>query len=72
MKVLDLIFKSNQGKLHTLKLNYVNENLAEATVKQAMEQISQSELFKKGDEIIYATPIKAKYVTTTDNPVTSF
>ncbi len=69
MKVLDLVFKSNLNKIHTLKLNYVNESLDEATVKAAMQAIADAKLFDKQGEELYAVPVSAKYVTTTDDVI---
>lgn len=67
MKTLNLTFKGSLNKTHTLKLRYANNNLDAKTVKAAMEQISQANLFEKGGEALYLTPVSAKYVTTTED-----
>ncbi len=67
MKTLNLTFKGSLGKAHTMKLKYANDNLDEATVRAAMDQISKTKLFvNKDGEELYATPVSAKYVMTTD------
>lgn len=69
MKSLDLAFRSAiGGAVHHLKLNYVNTDLDAETVKAAMQQIADSELFvdKKGEQM-YTKPISATYVTEQDN-----
>lgn len=69
MKTLNLTFKSNMAKSHTLKLNYAHENLDEKTVRDAMAKIAGAGLFQKGDEIYYTTPYSAKYVSTVDEVI---
>lgn len=64
MKTLNLVFKSNNGKKHLLKMSYANDNLDEHTVRQAMDKIVDADLFVKGDEHLYAVPLAAKYVDT--------
>ncbi|MBB1063526.1 DUF2922 domain-containing protein [Limosilactobacillus fastidiosus] len=64
MKTLNLMFKGSLGKKHLLKLSYANDQLNAATVRQAMNQLSNTHLFFKNDEDIYATPVSAKYVDT--------
>jgi Protein of unknown function (DUF2922). len=69
MKSLDLAFRSAiGGAVHHLKLNYVNTDLDAETVKAAMQQIADAELFvdKKGEQM-YAKPISATYVTEQDD-----
>lgn len=69
MKSLNLTFKGSLGKSHTLKLAYANDNLDPATIKKAMQQLSDLDLFVANDEKIYAQPVSAKYVETTVTPV---
>lgn len=69
MKTLNLSFKGSLGKGHTLKINYANEHLDEATVRAAMQKIVQSELIKKDDDLLFIRPASAKYVTTTDEVI---
>lgn len=64
MKTLNLTFKGSLGKKHLLKLSYANDNLSAETVRAAMKQISDTHMFFKNDEEIYATPVSAKYVDT--------
>ena len=66
MKSLNLTFKTNKGKKHLLKLSYANSDLDAKTVRQAMDLIATSNLFKKGDEQLFVTPLSAKYVDTVD------
>lgn len=64
MKTLNLTFKGSLGKKHLLKLSYASENLSAATVREAMEKIAAAHAFTKGDEVMYVTPVSAKYVDT--------
>lgn len=66
MKSLNLTFKTSKGKKHLLKLGYANSNLDAKTVRQAMNLIATSGLFKKDDEQLCAIPLAAKYVDTVD------
>ncbi|MGM9908185.1 DUF2922 domain-containing protein [Limosilactobacillus sp.] len=59
MKSLNLTFKTNKGKKHLLKLSYANSNLDAKTVRQAMDLIASSNLFKKGDELRKVTKTSA-------------
>lgn len=71
MKTLNLSFKGSLGKGHSLKLKYANDQLDEATVRNAMQKIVDSQLFGKDDEQLYLRVASAKYVTTTDEPIFS-
>lgn len=71
MKTLNLSFKGSLGKGHSLKLKYANDQLDEATVRNAMQKIVDSQLFGKDDEQLYLRVSSAKYVTTTDEPIFS-
>lgn len=64
MKTLNLTFKGSLGKKHLLKLSYAKEDLSEATVRQAMNDIAKTHMFFSKDEDIYAEPLAAKYVDT--------
>lgn len=71
MKMLDLGFRSKvSGTIHHLKLKYVNTNLDADSIKKTMQDIAALDMFinKKG-ELIYSTPISAKYVETTEDVV---
>ena len=71
MKTLNLSFQGSLGKGHSLKLKYANDKLDEATVRNAMQKIVDSQLFGKDDEQLYLRVASAKYVTTTDEPIFS-
>lgn len=71
MKTLNLSFKGSLGKGHSLKLKYANDQLDEATVRNAIQKIVDSQLFGKDDEQLYLRVASAKYVTTTDKPIFS-
>ncbi|GLB47277.1 hypothetical protein WR164_12560 [Philodulcilactobacillus myokoensis] len=68
MRHLELVFKSEDNKVKKLKLNYVNESLTEATIKQAMADMASLQMFKKDGVSMYAKPVAAQYV---DNNTTS-
>ena len=67
MKTLNLTFKGSLGKTHVMKLHYASDQLDAKTVQAAMDQIANAHLFAKDGEELYATPVSAKYVTTTDD-----
>lgn len=69
MKTLNLTFKGSLGKKHLLKLSYAKEDLSEATVRQAMQEIANTHMFNSKDEDIYAEPLCAKYVDTVATPI---
>ncbi|HJA72735.1 MAG TPA: DUF2922 domain-containing protein [Candidatus Limosilactobacillus faecipullorum] len=69
MKTLNLTFKGSLGKTHTLKLNYASDGLSKELVQASMDKIAATKLFIKEGEILYAIPVSAKYVTTTENVV---
>lgn len=69
MQSLNLVFKGSLGKTHTLKLNYAKGDLSEDVIRQAMTKLSQTKAFVTDDEELYATPVAAKYVTTTEKYV---
>ena len=71
MNTLNLSFKGSLGKGHSLKLKYANDQLDEATVRNAMQKIVDSQLFGKDDEQLYLRVASAKYVTTIDEPIFS-
>ncbi|KIS03505.1 DUF2922 domain-containing protein [Paucilactobacillus wasatchensis] len=71
MKSLNLLFKGNLGKTHTLKLAYANDNLDAKTVKATMDKLAELDLFVSNGEKIYAQPVSAKYIETTVTPVYS-
>lgn len=62
MKQLQLKYHTSEGKSKTMSVNYVDQELDAATVKEAMGQIAASKIFVKGSVYLYDTPIAAKYV----------
>lgn len=69
MKSLNLIYKGSLGKTHQLKLNYVKEGLTKDEIMTQMKALAGSKLFAKDGEQLYAQPIAAKYITTTEETV---
>lgn len=69
MKSLNLTYKGSLGKTHLLKLNYVKDGLTKEQIAQQMEALSNSQLFTKDGEQLYAQPVSAKYVTTTEEVI---
>lgn len=69
MKVLHLVFKGSLGKRHTIKVPYAVDGLTAETVKGVMDKIVATKLFAKDGEELYAFPVSAKYVTTTEEAV---
>ncbi|MDO4902912.1 MAG: DUF2922 domain-containing protein [Limosilactobacillus sp.] len=69
MKTLNLTFKGSLGKKHVMKLNYASENLSAETVRQAMKDMASSQAFANDTEILYVTPLSAKYTETVTTPL---
>ena len=46
MKTLKLTFRSGSHSTRTMQLKYVAEELDEATIKQAMQEIGELQLFE--------------------------
>ncbi|ANZ57422.1 DUF2922 domain-containing protein [Fructilactobacillus lindneri] len=69
MKILELVFKSEQHKIRTMKLNYTNQNLQEAETKALMNRIVALEMFKKDGINLYATPVAARYAESKSYPI---
>lgn len=65
MKQLQMTFQNSEGKRSLLSLNDVKQDLDEATVKGAMQNIAQSKLFIKDDVALYDAIVGAKYVERT-------
>ncbi|BDR55451.1 DUF2922 domain-containing protein [Xylocopilactobacillus apis] len=69
-KVLQLKFKNEAGKNTSMSFTYVNDNLSRETVAKAMEDLAALDLFKDKDgNLLYKTPVSAKYVETTETEV---
>lgn len=71
MKTLSLTFKGSLGKTHVLKLNYAKDGLDKDTMLKQMTALAKSDLFSKDGERIYATPVSAKYIKTTEEIIVS-
>ena len=69
MKTLKLTFRSGSHSTRTIQLKYVAEELDEATIKQAMQEISGLQLFENKGIQLYVDPIKAEYVDTEEKVV---
>ncbi|USS89216.1 DUF2922 domain-containing protein [Fructilactobacillus cliffordii] len=69
MKLLELVFKSEQHKVRTLQLNYANQNLEAAQVEDLMKRIAALEMFKKDGVNLYATPVAARYAENNKYPI---
>lgn len=68
-KVLKLVFKNSKGKKSNLTLQSPKDNLDEATVKTAMENIVKSKVFEKEEVNMYASVVGAKYYTTQSDSI---
>lgn len=68
MKKLDLGFRSaTKNTTHHLQLKYVKDELDVDVIKEAMNQIAELGIFSnKNGEAIYAKPVSASYVDTTE------
>lgn len=72
MKTLKLTFRSGSHSTRTIQLKYVAEELDEATIKQAMQGISELQLFENKGVQLYVDPVKAEYVDTEEKVVFFF
>ncbi|MCH4171624.1 MAG: DUF2922 domain-containing protein [Lactobacillus sp.] len=62
MKQLQMTFNNNEGKKTSLVLAEVKQDLDAETVKGAMQQLTDSQLFIKDGVALYAEVLGAKYV----------
>lgn len=69
MKTLKLTFRSGSHSTRTIQLKYVAEELDEATIKQAMNEIGELQLFENKGVQLYVDPVKAEYVDTEEKVV---
>lgn len=69
MKTLKLTFRSGSHSTRTIQLKYVAEELDEATIKQAMKEIGELQLFENKGVQLYVDPVKAEYVDTEEKVV---
>lgn len=71
MKQLEMVFKSQNNKVRTLRLSYVNQELDAIKVKEAMTKIAELKMFKQNGEYLYVTPVSANYTETKDQSIFS-
>ncbi|WP_105957260.1 DUF2922 domain-containing protein [Apilactobacillus quenuiae] len=64
MKKLELVFKSEDQKVKTLRLNYVSGKLDNETLLSAMNRIGALKMFKVNGMNQYQVPVAARYVDT--------
>ncbi|TPR50376.1 DUF2922 domain-containing protein [Apilactobacillus micheneri] len=64
MKKLELVFKSEDQKVKTLRLNYVSDKLDNETLQSAMNRIGALKMFKVNGMNQYQIPVAARYVNT--------
>ena len=69
MKTLKLTFRSGSHSTRTIQLKYVAEELDEATIKQAMKEIGELQLFENKGVQLYVDPVKVEYVDTEEKVV---
>lgn len=66
---LKLKFKGSSGKFYFIRLAKPKKNLTKEVVQEAMESIAAAHAFANGNDVMYVTPISAKYVTTSEEVV---
>lgn len=66
---LKLKFKGSMGNSHFIRIAKPKKGLTKEVVQEAMESIAAAHAFQKNDEVMYVTPVSAKYVTTTEEAV---
>lgn len=71
MKQLEMVFKSQNNKVRTLRLSYVNQELDAIKVKEAMTKIAELKMFKQNGEYLYVTAVSANYTETKDQSIFS-
>ena len=69
MITLKLTFRSGSHCTRAMQLKYVAEELDEATIKQAMQEIGELQLFENKGVQLYVDPVKAEYVDTEEKVV---
>ncbi len=69
MKKLQLTFLNEEGKTHTLTPKVAAEDLSEAEVREAMEQLCALNIFDRDGVRLYQEVDSAKYVETTETPL---
>ncbi|TPR19072.1 DUF2922 domain-containing protein [Apilactobacillus timberlakei] len=64
MKKLELVFKSEDQKVKTLRLNYVSSKLDNEALLSAMNRIGALKMFRVNGMNQYQVPVAARYVDT--------
>ncbi|TPR37635.1 DUF2922 domain-containing protein [Apilactobacillus micheneri] len=64
MKKLELVFKSEDQKVKTLRLNYVSSKLNNEALISAMNRIGALKMFRVNGMNQYQVPVAARYVDT--------
>lgn len=67
--VLKMKFRDSKGKPQYLKIAYPKADLDAKTVRNAMDLICASNMFKKGDVQLFIAPLAAYYISTTKEPI---
>lgn len=68
-KSLRLNFKNAKDESTSITLANALENLPADKVKDAMQKIAGSNVFKKDGTVLYVTPVSANYIERTVTPV---
>lgn len=66
---LKLKFKTSKGKFAYMRISNPKKGLTKELVQEAMVNIAGTRAFRKDDQILYLTPLAAKYVTTTEEAI---
>lgn len=69
MKKLELVFKSEDQKVKTLRLNYVSGKLDNETLQSAMNRIGALKMFKVNGMNQYQVPVAARYIDTNTDTI---
>ncbi|GAA6236882.1 DUF2922 domain-containing protein [Apilactobacillus micheneri] len=69
MKKLELVFKSEDQKVKTLRLNYVSGQLDNEALQSAMNRIGALKMFKVNGMNQYQVPVAARYIDTNTDTI---
>lgn len=72
MATLAIAFADSNTGRRTLSLPNVDANLSPDIIKEAMERIAATKLFKKDDVVIYDSPLQANSVVTQTTSLYTF
>lgn len=64
MRKLELVFKSEDQKVKTLRLNYVSGKLDNEALQSAMNRIGALKMFRVNGMNQYQVPVAARYIDT--------